>query len=349
MITTEQLTKLREGRCTPQELADWQAYFQRADQPETDLSALDKLLADDWQKLTLGPPDTTADAQWRVWQRLQETIAEEAVQVRPLASRRIWRWAVAASVAGLVVAGSGWLIWQQQPDKQAFAGIASRPEQADWTLTSNQSDTPRSLTLTDGSTISLLPNSQVRYPARFAGALRTVQLSGEAFFAVRPDKAHPFVVQTRSVLVRVLGTSFTVRAFADQPTAEVSVRTGRVSVSPADGKTGIVLIPNEKATLMVAGNRLAKSLVTQPVVLNPKAVTNQFVFADTPVPDVFGMLEQAYGVTIRYDRQRLANCTLTARLTDQPLFTKLGMVCTSIGANYHVDGTTIVVDGAGCE
>jgi hypothetical protein len=94
------------------------------------------------------------------------------------------------------------------------------------------------------------------------------------------------VVQTRSVLVRVLGTSFTVRAFADQPTAEVSVRTGRVSVSPADGKSnrtrpGIVLIPNEKATLTVAGNRLAKSLVTQPVVLNPKAVTNQFVFAGT--------------------------------------------------------------------
>ncbi len=354
MITPEQLTKLREGRCTPEELADWQAYFRRADQsgagqPGADWSDIDQLLVNDWQNLTTGTADETVNAQKRVWQRLQETIVSDAAPVRPLRVRSAWQWAVAASVAGLVLAGSGWLIWQQQAENEPIAGIVNRPEQAGWVLTSNQTDTPRSLTLTDGSTVSLLPNSQVRYPARFAGALRTVQLAGEAFFAVRPDKAHPFVVQTQSVLVRVLGTSFTIRDFAGQPTAEVSVKTGRVSVSPADGKTGLVLIPNERATLTVAGNRLAKSLVAQPIVVNPHAVTNQFVFADTPVSDVFDELERAYGVTIRYDQQRLANCTLTARLTDQPLFTKLGMVCTSIGASYHVEGATIVVSGTGCD
>lgn len=344
MITPEQLTKLREGRCTPDELADWQAYFRRAD-----LSDVNQLLANDWQNLTTGTADETATAQKRIWQQLQETIVGDAAPVRPLGVRSVWQWVVAASVAGLLLAGSGWLIWQQHADEPVTAGISSRPEQAGWVLTSNQTDTPRSLTLTDGSTVSLLPNSQVRYPARFAGALRTVQLAGEAFFAVCPDKAHPFVVQTQSVLVRVLGTSFTIRDFAGQPTAEVSVKTGRVSVSPADGKTGLVLIPNERATLTVASNRLEKSLVAQPIVVNPQAVTNQFVFADTPVSDVFDELERAYGVTIQRDSQMLVNCTLTARLTDQPLFTKLGMVCTSIGASYHVEGATIVVSGAGCE
>jgi transmembrane sensor len=356
IITTEQLTKLREGRCTPDELVDWQAYFKPANklganQSENDLPDLGQLLADDWQNLTVGTATETAQAQKRVWQLLEERIEADAVPMRPLNSqqpRRAWQWAVAASVVGVLAVG-GWWFWQQQTQPEPMAGIATNSTSDGWLVTTNQTDAPERLTLADGSTVSLLPKSQVRYPARFAGALRTVQLSGEAFFAVRPDKAHPFVVQTRSVLVRVLGTSFTVRDFANQPTAEVAVKTGRVSVSAADGKTGLVLAPNERATLMVASGQVAKTLVVAPDVINPAVVTNRFVFADTPVAEVFGELERAYGVTIRHDRQTLANCTITARLSEQPLFTKLDMICASIGASYRIDGTTVVVQGAGCE
>ncbi|MBC8152672.1 MAG: FecR domain-containing protein [Bacteroidetes bacterium] len=344
MITPEQLKKLREGRCTPDELVAWRAYFQQAD-----LSALDKLLTDDWQNPIAGPTAETANAQRRVWQRLQEKVAGEAVPIRPLASRLGWQWAVAASVAGLLLAGTGWFVWQRQTQSEPMAGFDNRAETNGWLVTTNQTDALKNLTLTDGSTISLQPKSRVRYPARFTGTLRTVQLAGEAFFAVRPDKAHPFVVQTQSVRVRVLGTSFTVHDFTGQPAAEVTVKTGRVSVSPANGKTGIMLIPNERATLTVANGQLAKALVPQPELVNPKAVVNQFVFADTPVSEVFGVLERSYGVTIQVDPQTLANCTLTARLTEQPLFTKLDMICASIGASYRVEGTLIIVQSAGCD
>jgi transmembrane sensor len=350
MITPELLTKLREGRCTSDELAALRTYFDQTARP-----ALDRLLADDWLATDSALPDagplTVAEARQRVWQRLQASVEADAIPVRTLNShpiRPVWRWAVAASVAGFLAVGS-WLVWQRQTQPESPVGAASFSTSDGWLLLANETDKPQSLTLADGSTVRLLPKSQVRYPARFVGALRTVQLSGEAFFAVRPDAAHPFVVQTRSVLVRVLGTSFTVRDFANQPTAEVAVQTGRVSVSPADGKSGIVLIPNERATLTVANGRVVKALVEAPEVVNPKAVMNRFVFADTPVADVFGELERAYGVTIRHDRATLANCTITARLSEQPLFTKLDMICASIGASYRVDGTTVVVQSAGCE
>ncbi|MEZ0611818.1 FecR family protein [Fibrella sp. WM1] len=342
MITPEQLAKLREGRCTPDELAHWQTYFQ-----QDDLSALTERLTDDWQQAVPRPPAETAPAQQRVWLRLQGELEAEETPIRTLPSRPVrpvWQWAVAASVALLLLAGSGWLVWNQRWGSEAVGDVATRPEQPKWLLTTNTTNAVQRLTLADGSVVSLQPKSQLRYTAVFSGSLRTVQLAGEAFFSVTPDKAHPFVVQTPSVLVRVLGTSFNVRAFARQKTAEVAVRTGRVSVSPASGKTGLVLAPNEQATLTVANGQLARTLVPQPVVVNPKAIVNQFVFADTPVADVFGELERAYGVTIQYDAQRLASRTLTAKLTDQPLFTKLDMICASIGATYRVNETTIVIE-----
>lgn len=363
MITPDLLIKLRDGRCTPDELAQLRAYFKQTDQTD-----LDALLTADWQDA--GPQAAQsaplAEAQARVWQRLAGSVQADTVPVRPLNSRLVrprWReWAVAASVAGLLLVG-GWMVWQRSGMEIAsIAAPQGGMDVAGWLSPRNDTDRPMTITLADGSTVTLEPKSELRHPARFSGDLRTVQLSGQAFFAVRPDKAHPFVVQTRSVLVRVLGTSFTVRDFGNQPTAEVAVRTGRVSVSPADGKVGrtgaapadrperrpgTVLAPNERATLTVASGQVAKSLVAQPTVVNESVVVNRFVFADTPVADVLSLLERAYGVTIRYDQQ-MANCTLTARLTDQPLFTKLDMVCASVGATYTVRGTEVVVSGGQC-
>ncbi len=355
MITRDLLDRFRAGHCTPDEVATLRAYF---DQPDT--PTLDDLLAQDWQYADATTPLPNG-ASGRLWQRLYVSVqGSDEVPVRPLNSRRWvgWQWVVAASVAGLLMVG-GWLVWQRKTLPEPMTDGANNSMSDGWRIKTNETNAPLNLTLSDGSTVRLLPGSRVRYPVRFASALRTVQLSGEAFFAVQPDKAHPFVVQTRSVLVRVLGTSFTVRDFASQPTAEVAVKTGRVSVSPTTGKTdrtgaperqpGLVLAPNERATLTVANGQVVKALVVAPEVVNPKAVVNRFVFADTPVAAVFGELERAYGVTIQHDRQMLVNCTITARLSEQPLFTKLDMICASIGATYRIDGTTVVVQSAGCE
>jgi transmembrane sensor len=346
IITPEQLTKLREGRCTPDELADWQAYFLPANElgpqsAETDQSELSKLLTDDWRNLTVGTAEETAQAQKRVWQRLQETIEADAVLVRPLNSHRarpVWQWAVAASVAVLLLASMG--VWQ-------LGWFGTNP-----TLITavNRSKAIEKISLDDGSVVWLSPKSTVRYQRPLAADRRTLTLNGQAFFVVTKDAKRPFTVETNSLTVKVLGTSFTVRAFAGQATAEVSVRTGRVSVTRLSQKAELVLLPNER--VLVGGtdkNKLVKTVVVAPEVINPAVVTNRFVFADTPVSDVFALLERAYNVRMDFDKQTLATCSFTAKLTDQPLFTKLDIICASIGATYHIEGATIVVESAGCE
>ncbi len=342
-ITHEFLARYRAGQCTPEELAALRSYFSQPDQ-----SALHRLMEKDWQQTDAASllPEGMSEA---MWEQICRSIRQPEPRVLPLGSQPA-RWYMAAAAAVLLMLAGGWWFVVRNSGESALPVSRSESrETKGWLIRNNESAATRQLTLPDGSALTLAPNSQIMYPEQFTGKLRVVRLQGQAFFSVQHDTSHPFVVQTSSMLVRVLGTSFTVRAFARQPTAEVSVKTGRVQVSPADGKTGMLLTPNQRVTLTLASGLAVKSLVTKPEVVNPSAVVNRFVFADTPIPRVFDMLEQAYGVTIRFDRQTLANCSLNAELTDQPLFTKLEMICSSIGATYSVEGTEIHVRGTGCE
>jgi transmembrane sensor len=344
MINRDLLDKLRDGRCTPDELAILRAYF-----AQPDLSDLNQWLTDDWQQLAQTPlPNITDDpAHSRVWQRLQAHIrkTDEPVEtsdreppVIPFRKQHVWgRWAVAASVALVLLVGAG--LWWNGQGAEPMAVVQR-----------NETSKPMKIMLDDGSVVWLSPKSTLTYQRPMIADERALTLDGEAYFSVARDTTRPFTVQTSLLLVRVLGTSFTVRSFAREKNAEVRVRTGRVSVRRSRQAKELVLRPNERLTVGSPEQPEAiKTLVAAPEIVNPKAVVNRFVFADTPVADVFGELERAYGVTIRHDRQTLANCTITARLSEQPLFTKLDMICASIGASYRIDGTTVVVQSAGCE
>nr|WP_293844667.1 FecR family protein [uncultured Arsenicibacter sp.] len=343
-ITHELLARYRAGQCTPDERNALRSYFL-----QTDKSALEELMAKDWQQTDPATPlpEGVAEA---IWEQIRQSIVAEATPVISISKRRSgWYMAAAAAAVFLVVAGSWWFLGQNTGSNALPVSESGIEAPKGWLIRNNESTAARQFTLPDGSALTLAPKSRIMYPEKFTGELRVVRLQGQAFFSVYHDASHPFVVQTPSILVRVLGTSFTVKAFTRQSTAEVSVKTGRVQVSPADGKTAMLLTPNQRITLTVANGHVIKSLVAKPEVVNPSAVINRFVFADTPVASVFDMLERAYGVTIRFDRQALANCTLNAELTDQPLFTKLDMICSSIGAAYSVEGTEIHVRGTGCE
>ena len=94
----------------------------------------------------------------------------------------------------------------------------------------NSSDTNEAILLPDGSQVRLSPRSKMMYDANDFSTNREISLQGEGFFNVQKDPAHPFTVHTKSVVTKVLGTSFFVKEFSHDKTASVIVRTGRVSV-----------------------------------------------------------------------------------------------------------------------
>ncbi len=101
------------------------------------------------------------------------------------------------------------------------------------------------LVLADGSKVFLNAESSLKYPVLFSGDLRKVKLEGEAYFEVKRNPEKPFVVDIGGMQVNVLGTTFGIRAYADEREIRTTLVSGRVNVSA--GKQVYELKPSEQA------------------------------------------------------------------------------------------------------
>lgn len=298
-----------------------------------------------------------------VFQRIRVTIASQYNRPTPILTLAHWkRWAAAASV--LLTLGY-FLFSSPAPQTEHISYDANRKE-AKSLLTERKNDTslPKLIALADGSTVTLEPDSRISFATDFgSGKKRDVYLSGEAFFDVTRDVDKPFFVYANELVTKVLGTSFTIRAYQKDESVRVQVRTGRVSVSVNDqvGKQeeisirereGILLLPNQQAVLSRREIRLVKALVDNPVLLSETTMglpSYSFVFKAEPVSQVLSTLEKAYGLDIVYDEKAFAHCQLTADLTDMPPLEKLNIICRSIEASYRILDAQIIMSGKGCQ
>lgn len=283
---------------------------------------------------------------------LARTEAKE-VPIRRLTSYATW-WRMAAAVTLLI--GLGWIIysWQSSQSPYVYAKLV-KASTTPLTEVVNVNPTNRSITLPDGSRITLAKNARISYSAQMSNeASRNVYLSGEAFFEVTKDPKHPFFVYADGLVTRVVGTSFTIQTSGKQ--VSVIVRSGKVAVYPMDKVTNagqpeekLTLIPNQQATFVPEENQLTRAIASQPVSLNTNRQAPMLQFESTPIADVFAKLEQLYGIPIAYDPAKMKNCYLTSTLADEPFYSKLDIICQTIGASYTVQDTQIVIASDGCE
>ena len=83
------------------------------------------------------------------------------------------------------------------------------------------------LSLSDGTRVWLNGNSELEFPVSFVKDERVVTLRGEAYFEVARDVESPFIVQTRGLYTKVLGTSFNVKAYDDEPEVSTTLLSGK--------------------------------------------------------------------------------------------------------------------------
>lgn len=104
--------------------------------------------------------------------------------------------------------------------------------------------------LPDGSNVWLNANTTIEFPLSFTKENRIIYLDGEAFFDVKRNEKHPFVVHTDRYNVKVLGTKFNVDAYSDSENFETTLINGKVSLTAhSNTNKEIILMPNQKAFL----------------------------------------------------------------------------------------------------
>ncbi len=273
------LQKRSQGKLTEAQ----QQALQQAAQTETG-RAQQRLWQEAGRYRTGYTPDTQAGLD-----RLRQRLATESAPVVPMrvARRRSFSWGIAATIA-LALAAITVLWWQ--------IGIGQSTQRVATATTGIQT-----LTLSDGTTVSLNKGAELRYPSDFGGQTsRSVDLIGEAYFQVAPDAAHPFIIHTPMAEVEVLGTAFNLRAMPGEPFTEVEVAEGKVALIANEKEDSIILRPKECGRYLHQGQ-----FKTEPApYLNRLAWhTNQLNFVDTPLSKVIPMLERFYEISITGQEQ----------------------------------------------
>jgi transmembrane sensor len=127
------------------------------------------------------------------------------------------------------------------------AGKNKKAEHVAQNTVSTRKGSKSNIQLPDGTMAWLNADSKLIYDENFRGEYREVYLQGEAYFDVVKDKTRPFIIHTKTIDIRVLGTAFNVRAYETEKNTETSLFRGSVEVTLHNSpEKRIVLKPNEK-------------------------------------------------------------------------------------------------------
>lgn len=338
------LERYLQNRCTDEEkeiIEKWYGMLDKQDMEDADatqVSALEQKLWDRIHENAIAAEDETPVRKLKPHYKISKTLITAA----------------AAVIAGFVII-TAYIFFKTDSKKPEFmvAAIADHINSV-----ANNTARPMVVSLEDGSTVTLQPKSLLKYPKHFSKTVREVTLEGEGFFEISKNPSRPFLVYNSNVITRVVGTSFIVKTNSAANETEVTVKTGKVIVSPNSGglsfkldkllksERGVVLTPNQKTVYSASENTFATTLVDKPMPIaknNKQPVKESYSFNDSRVADVLNQLQKSYGIEFVVEDKELYNYTFTGDLSEQNLFSQLDFLCESIQATYQVKETKIII------
>lgn len=195
------------------------------------------------------------------------------------------------------------------------------------------------LELEDGSRVWLNSASELRYPVRFTGKNRQVILEGEAYFEVVRDEDRPFIVQSGKQQVEVLGTSFDITAYKDEPGIYTTLLQGSVEVSGEGGKQ--ILKPGQQAIYTEKGIEVKEVNAA----LYCSWIQDRFVFVSEELETVARKLERWYDVSFFFAGSSLKTKRFSGSIPKYSDLSKvLKMLELTTNIRFQKTGGTVVVE-----
>ena len=224
------------------------------------------------------------------------------------------RLAAAASIAALMAIA--FFFVQKSKSNTAALPLTSFEKKQ------NSKGIKSTIQLADGSKVWLNADSRIQYPEVFEGGTREVYLNGEAFFEVAKNPSRPFIIHLANGTVRVLGTSFNIRAYDNEKVVETSVATGKVAFIPkyknvAKKADTVFLTPNNKVRYQFNAEKIA---VLPTLALNDKAWTEgKMIFKAMRLQEIAIELERNFGKKVVFLDEDTKNYILTGSFQNNTL------------------------------
>lgn len=189
--------------------------------------------------------------------------------------------------------------------------------------------------LPDGTRVWLNSATTLQFPATFTHlADRTVELSGEAYFEVSKDAAHPFIVKTGHQHIQVLGTHFNVNAYADERNEKTVLLEGRVQIN-----NHMVLAPGQQSRIDADGRIKIETADTD----NAIAWKNGFFsFKDAPLDVIMRQLSRWYNIDIIY-KGPLKDDIFNGLINRRSDLSRALRILEQGGVHFSLEGKTLLI------
>lgn len=268
---------------------------------------------------------------------LRKRIASDQANVRsltPKGKKHFFRfpYSIAASLLLLIAALAVWNFGFRPPDM--LSATTGPGEQ-------------KVISLTDGSRVILNEHSTLSYPSFFR-ADREVRLSGEAFFEVHQDKQYPFTVMTHRTKTEVLGTSFNLRAYQDEPFTEIEVLEGVVQLMDIEGEQPLEL---KKGTRGTYQHKADTVLADQPKTLNAVFWKDRRLrFKRHQLKEAIAEINRRLDIQINLSDTAIASCSFSGGITIEHRDTIVAVLAGNFNASWEKTAAgRYLISGGSCE
>lgn len=208
------------------------------------------------------------------------------------------------------------------------------------------------LFLSDGTKVWLNAASKLSYANDFTEQpTRDVYLEGEAFFDVAHNEDKPFIVHTSSIKIKVLGTSFNVKSYAEEKTIETTLVEGKVRIEQADAQGNRIGDVELKPSQCAVFNKTSKIINVKEVEADNSVSwkRERLVFDEESIDNVILQLERWFNVKIHADVKGSLDCKLTANIQKESLDEVLKLIESTHNIHYSIIGNQVFIEGKLCE
>lgn len=194
--------------------------------------------------------------------------------------------------------------------------------------------------LPDGTTGHLNGGSRLKYPVNFTHE-REINLSGEVYLEVAKNEKLPFVVKTKHIDVKVLGTKFDVCAYETDKEVYTTLEEGSVQIFNKASKTYNMLNPGEQNIMNTSNGKMEN------VKVNTKLYTSWkeeiLRFDNCPFNEVVMKMERWYGVAITLDKSLRYSENYTFTVRTESLRELLDLLSITTPMSYKIENDTVMI------
>lgn len=319
------------NRCTPAEIAEVQRLVNSGNYEQEWLEAMEET---EIQFASSNHPELSVN-EAGIFEKVNDVI------IKKQSKRKVnLLWFAAAAVVLLTIS-IGLLFMNSGVEVQKLAEV--KKEKLEPTPDTGH----KWVKLPDGSSVQLNLNSHLDYPETFEGQPnREVRLTGEAYFDIKHDAKHPFIIHTGKIKTTVLGTAFNINAYDVNDAVTVTVTRGKVKVED-EHKVLAVLTPDQQLAWNVK--------IPDPVKLKVKAQEvvewkkQDLIMDDMSLEDAAHMIAERYNVKIQFKNDQVKACRFTAAFLNRNDINQVLSVLGDItGATLTLKGQLVTIDGPGC-